>query len=113
MKPTRADIILIAIVATVAAVLLGCLWIFHSSGRYAVVTVNGEEIARISLENDGEQTVNKTHTVIVEDGFVSIVEAPCPDRICVRHPSISRTGETIVCLPYHLTVTAEEGSTHE
>ncbi len=35
--------------------------------------------------------------------------ARCPDQICVRHKAISRNGENIICLPYKIVVSIEEG----
>ena len=31
-------------------------------------------------------------------------EADCPDQICVRHKAISKSGESIVCLPHKVVV---------
>ena len=41
-----------------------------------------------------------------------MIEADCPDLICVHHKPISRQGESIVCLPHKVIVevTGEESA---
>lgn len=40
---------------------------------------------------------------IDKDG-VAVVEAPCPNKVCIRQGRISRTGEVVVCVPSRLIV---------
>ena len=44
------------------------------------------------------------NTVEIKDGKVSVSEASCKNQICVKHSSISHSGESIVCLPNRLVV---------
>ena len=53
----------------------------------------------IKIEN--EQGYN---CIIIEQGQVRMKDADCPDRYCVAHKAISKTNETIVCLPHRLVV---------
>ena len=50
------------------------------------------------------------NVVDIHDGTVSVTEASCKNQVCVKHGSISRSGETIVCLPNRLVVRIENGS---
>lgn len=50
------------------------------------------------------------NVVEVRDGTVSVTEASCKNQVCVRHNSISKRGESIVCLPNRLVVSIENGS---
>ena len=76
--------------------------------KYLSVQVNGQEINAIDIldpDNDQEFEINTEYgknTVIIEDGYVRIRSANCPDQVCVIHRKISKTGETIVCLPNKL-----------
>ncbi|NLY20796.1 MAG: NusG domain II-containing protein [Tissierellia bacterium] len=76
--------------------------------KYLSVQVNGQEINAIDIldpDNDQEFEINTEYgknTVIIEDGYVRIRSANCPDQVCVIHKKISKTGETIVCLPNKL-----------
>ena len=94
------------------AILLAALALYlffrvgKEAGAAAIVTVDGEEIARLPLETDAIYTVEGDYTNIVqvEDGSVSVVYADCPDQICVETGHIYHTGQTITCLPNRMVV---------
>ena len=109
-KLKKGDIILLAVVLCASAVLFLCIWLFSPKGGMAVVTLNGNEIGRYELAEDIEVTLPEGHILVISDGEASVTYAPCRDQICVRHMPIARSGETIVCLPYRLVITVEEGS---
>lgn len=44
------------------------------------------------------------NVVTISGGKVSVTEASCKNQVCVKHGTISGTGETIVCLPNRLVV---------
>ena len=56
-----------------------------------------------------KSTAKTANTVVVKNHAVSVSYADCPDKICKNHKSISKSGETIVCLPNKVTVTVEGG----
>ena len=60
---------------------------------------NDAEIVITSGENDSFENI-----LVIKDGEAFIKSANCPDKICVAHRKISKTGETIVCLPHKLVV---------
>ena len=90
----------------------GCLFIVfknpsRTDGDYALITVNGEEYARLDLDEDTDITVstdNGINSVHVSDGMISVISADCPDQICVNHEAIGYDKETIVCLPHKLVI---------
>ncbi len=110
MRFCRRDLYLIGGLMLLAAVVALLLYTLAPQGRVAVVTLDGDEVARLDLGHDNTTVVNGTHTVIVEAGSIRVTDAPCRDRICVHHAPVSRTGETIVCLPHSLVITVEEGT---
>lgn len=98
----RNDIVLICILAVSAAVLFLCINLFSDSGKWAVVTVDGEEYGRYPLAVDAEIEIESeggTNTLVIKDGKADVVSASCPDGLCVKFSAISNNGETIVCLP--------------
>ena len=101
----KNDWILVAVILVLAEI--GFL-IFTSFGRQTAgivkVTVDGEVFGTYSLEKKQEIEINDTNRLIIEDGQVDMVEADCPDQICVEHISISKNKETIVCLPNKVVV---------
>ena len=50
-------------------------------------------------KKEQEIKINDTNHLIIKDGQADMIEADCPDQICVEHISISKNKETIVCLP--------------
>jgi len=103
-KTARRDIILIAALL-ILAVLLFVFLRSHELGAGVIVRVEGVEIARYSLAEDGSFSLNGgTNTLVIKDGEAYLSDADCPDRLCVRQGKIKYTGETITCLPNKLTV---------
>ncbi len=78
--------------------------------RYVSVQVNGEEINKIYFDKKlvGEKIRVETeygyNTIKLGDEEVRVIEASCPDKLDVLQGSISRIGETIVCLPNRFVV---------
>lgn len=101
----KNDWILVVVILVFAGV--GFL-IYTSFGRQTAgivkVTVDGEVFGTYSLKKEHEIEINDTNRLIIEDGQVDMVEADCPDQICVEHISISKNKETIVCLPNKVVV---------
>ncbi|HOQ14581.1 MAG TPA: NusG domain II-containing protein [Bacillota bacterium] len=106
-----ALIILLAVIAGGAYF----FWLFsRNAGAYAVVYIDGEEVARYPLDTNIEVTFStydgrSFNTLVIRDGKADVTDAGCPDRICVNMRSISFEGETITCLPNKLVVKIEGG----
>lgn len=84
-------------------------------GAWAVVTSDGQEVARYALSEDRTVTLGgeKYNVLQISDGAASILEANCGDHTCVRTGAISREGEMIVCLPHRLMIRIEGGEASE
>ena len=90
-----------------AAVLAGAgflQWLPKSGAPVAVIEQDGKEIRRVELSSipqpetlvlDGEISV----TILLEPGQVSIIHSDCPDQICVNTGTLTRPGQSAVCLP--------------
>lgn len=63
------------------------------------ITVAGEEYGTYSLSEDQTIEINDTNICEIKDGKVNMIEADCPDQLCIRQGSIHIQGESIVCLP--------------
>ncbi len=76
-----------------------------------VVTVDGEVYKTYPLDMDDEYTVTTnvngvehTNVLKVENGVVSMLDADCPDLVCVNTKPIQYNFETIACLPNKVTL---------
>lgn len=82
-----------------------------------VVTVAGERYAAYPLSQNRTERIELPdgayNLLEIREGTVDITEASCPDGICVAHRKISRTNQTIVCLPNQVVVKIEEAAADE
>jgi hypothetical protein len=102
----KKDFILIGAIVVVIAIAIAVLSFTKKDGAYVVVKVDGNEVARYSLSQDGEYPLNGgTNVLRIEGGKAYLVSADCPDHLCVKQGKVSKSGETITCLPNRLTVT--------
>ena len=92
---------LLAVIVLIIAV-LGLLF-YRNLGKQTagtiIVTVNGDVYGTYSLKHDQEIPIVKTNCLVIQDGKADMIEADCPDQICVDHKAISKNKESIVCLP--------------
>lgn len=107
----KTDVILLFCALALAAILFAvCFAILGGKGEVAVVTVDGEEYARLPLDTDTELLITTDggeNLLVVENGKVYMREADCPDRTCVK-TGYADEMKSIVCLPHRVTVTVEE-----
>ena len=102
----KRDIILIASILIVAIALFLVVEMTKEEGAGVTIKVDGIKVAEYSLTADGTYPLNGgTNILVIEDGRAYLTDANCPDKLCVHQGKISRTGETITCLPNKLTVT--------
>ena len=76
----------------------------------AQIMADGEVIETIELSAlQTEETREYGGCVIVlSPEGVRVTDADCPDRLCVRTGMISRSGETIACVPNRVVVTLRQ-----
>jgi len=98
----KADIIL-ACVLVIAGLASSYLLSFGKpAGSEVVITCGGEKFASYSLHEDREVTVKQNghlNKVTIKDSTVSMNFSDCSGQDCVHQHSISKSGESIICLP--------------
>lgn len=117
MKIKKADFFFITVLTILGIILTMIIYLPRtSSGNYVEVRLNGEKTAAYPLDTERTETIhtdNGTNTFQIQNGTVTMTQADCHDRTCVSMKSISRSGETIVCLPHKLVlevITNDNGS---
>ncbi len=105
-----SDIVFTAVIVAAALIIWGLLAV-APAGKYAVVMLDGAEIASLPLDKDTVYTVRGEYTNVlqIEDGEIFVVETDCPNKICQKEGAISRSGQSIVCAPNRMTVTITGG----
>ena len=134
----KADIILLIVLLALglaASVVLARTGAGSPSDAKVVIKSGGEIFGRYPLSEDAEIDVpapsgikygspksshlsgkdDSTHytyynIVTIKGGSVTVSSASCKNQVCVKHGSISKSGESIVCLPNRLIVTIEDKS---
>ena len=120
MKPfklRKADLILLAVVLALGAVLAAALLLRSSGGGVAQVRVAGTVTASYPLDEDASYTITGanggTNLLVIEDGSARIEEASCPDGVGVHPGRVRRDGQSIVCLPNQVVVEIVSGAENE
>ena len=112
LKTHRNDAILIAALMLLGGALAVFLYATRQDGGYVSVQVDGETVMELPLSEDARVVLGEgghTNTLVIRNGTAQVVEADCPDQICVNHGAIRYAGESIVCLPHKLVVSVEGG----
>ena len=118
LKPNFWDgIVALAVIALAAAAALTVWQSRPESGALtAVVSANGQEIDRFAPADllDAPRTYSYngvTLTVAAEDGNgLRVSSSDCPTQDCVRTGTISRSGQSIVCLPARIIIQLTGGA---
>ena len=110
LKPNLWDILVVLAVVALAAASALTVWPGRDSGSLtAVVTADGEELDRFAPADLAAGPRTYTHngytlTVTAEDGGLRVSEADCPTQDSVHTGAISRSGQSIVCLPARIII---------
>lgn len=104
---TRGDRLVVVVVA-LAAVLAWPATLMATAGRADVALVTGPSgTSRVQLRPDRDIVVDGLRgpmRVQFRDGAARVIEAPCPDQLCVHQGAAARSGSAIVCVPSGVTV---------
>lgn len=112
MKLTKGDKILVIVLIVFSLLFAYYMATLNKNleKKYVSIQINGEEINTIEFSKDivGETYVLETefgrNVLQFGDGEVKIIEASCPDQLCVKQGKIGQVGQLIVCLPNRLVV---------
>lgn len=104
-------ILLIIVVITLSATLVYKNSV-KGSENIAVIKRSGKILKTIDLNKvvKPEEFTLKTengdyNTIEVKHNSIRIIDANCPNKLCVKSGWISKPGEIIVCLPFKLIIT--------
>ena len=107
----KNDLILIGALLLLCGI--GVVFFFtrtDSEVRHAVITQNNIELYDIPLtghtgtediiisDGDGENVIR------IEGETIAVIEADCPDLVCVHTGAASKKGDVIACLPHKLLI---------
>ncbi len=105
------SILLVLLLSVGAALWLGGR---SASGMVANIYQDGVCIGSIDLSQVAEAETytvecdTGTNVIRVEPGRICILEADCPDQVCVQAGWLTDSAAPIVCLPHRLVIRLEE-----
>ena len=113
LRSTRFWLLAFAALILLSSVSM-CFMRFSAGGSVAVITQDGKELQRIDLSKvKNSYTIRVDHPdggyniILVEKGRISVTEASCPDKICIRQGKITDSSKPIVCLPNKMMIIIE------
>lgn len=111
-KKPHKEMIFAGIILLISLFLAGIIYLPHSIGGQAVVSLAGEEIAAFPLNQDTEYLIESKdggrNLLVIEDGCAYVREADCPGKDCVNMGKIKQGGQMIACLPHEVIIYIEE-----
>ncbi len=95
----KSDLLLFIAVVLIAGLIFALTTAMKSAGSTVLITLNGPTYAEVPLSENAEIDVDGLLTVVIDGGEVYVCESTCPDGLCEGMGKISKSGESIVCLP--------------
>lgn len=106
MVKTKTWIIIISAIFLLSLVFSLLIFLRPRRAGTAEIYVDGELIRTVDLNNDETFTVDTgrgVNTVLVSAGRIRVIDADCPDRVCVKSGWLTGSAP-IVCLPHRLVI---------
>ena len=82
------------------------------NSKYVEIEVKGKLYKKLPLDNSRDERIQidtdlGSNVIEVVNGKVKIIDADCPDKICIQDGSISKPGDILVCLPHKVVVSVK------
>ena len=107
-KVKRRDIILVLVIFIIAGIIFAInLSLAKGKAEVVIVKVNQEIDSIYSLREFREVEIDDTNVIEITNGKVKMINANCPDKLCMQQHEISRRGESIICLPNRVVITID------
>lgn len=96
----KKEIIFISSILIFALILGIGISVLHK-GNYASIeiTVDGEKYGSYLLDENQIIRIKDTNVCEIKDGKAYMIQAECPDHLCMKQKPIDKNGGTIICLP--------------
>ncbi|MFH1009321.1 MAG: NusG domain II-containing protein [Candidatus Latescibacterota bacterium] len=107
---TLWDKLLIGVLLLLGGLSFFVFSVFPGTGQMVIVAQNRELLARIPLANENTVRVNGPlggTTIGITGGKARVVEASCPQKLCVKAGAIWKSGAMVVCVPNRVVVRIE------
>ncbi|MGN1267182.1 MAG: NusG domain II-containing protein [Dorea sp.] len=115
LKLKKNDWILVGIIVVVASLTFLLHEVVGGQGANCVtIKVNGKIEGIYSLSENKEIVINNgTNILQIKNGEADMIEADCPDKLCVNQKAVSKNNENIICLPNKVVVEVSSSENSE
>ncbi len=99
---SKADRILIAVTAIVGIISLWILFLFRTPGEKIQIFVDNKFAYQYDLKENGLHNISTSYGSLqlkIRDKSAWILSSTCPAKICKKMGKISKSNQSIVCLP--------------
>lgn len=102
----KKDWLLIGVIICVTALAFFMHEFIGGKGAGSVtIKVNGKIEGVYPLSEDKEVKINGgTNILVIKNQQADMIEADCPDKLCVNQKPISKNKESLICLPNKVVV---------
>ena len=117
----KKEILILSCIALLALLVL-LFTNFYSANKedlYLLITVDGHTHAQMPLGSHTNtdpiiiEASSGYNVYTIENGVVNVIDANCPDLVCVHTVPASKAGEMIVCLPHKVVLEIKSGDINE
>lgn len=115
MIKTRYWVIAIVLILVLSGVSAVAILAHRTDGVTASIILDGAVVRTVELDAAAEPyefdvtSEYGTNRIRVEDGRICVVDADCPDRLCVRMGWRKSASLPIACLPHRLVIEITDG----
>jgi len=104
LKIRKSDIVLTFSIVFICVVLAVIPFFFSRDGSSVLIYVDGKLFAEKNISENSRTDVDGMLTVVVENGKVYIENSVCPVGVCEHTLPITKSGDSIICLPNKIMV---------
>lgn len=106
------DIFFVVILVIIIALSALPLFFANSQSESSTVCIeiDGEKYSEMPLNVDNKVYIENIGVVIIENMQVRIEDSQCKDKLCERMGNISRSYQSIICLPNKVIIRIANGT---
>ncbi|WP_455538636.1 NusG domain II-containing protein [Terrisporobacter sp.] len=118
-KLKKKDFILIFFVVLIIAGAFGINYFFNTKNVNAIeIYVDNKLYKTYDIKDEEEIKIKskKGYNIVkIHGGGAEMIDASCPDKICIKEGIITKSNESIVCLPnkVHIKITTQDNHNNE
>lgn len=108
----KADIVLL-----IFFLIIGFVSAYYSltsgqSGKEAEISLDGKIYGTYNLDKNQVITIKNGknyNKIVIKNGYIKMTKSNCKNQVCVDENKISKTNQTIVCLPNRVLISIKGG----